>query len=421
MLALVWGPRLRRADGKDRLAVARAVLPGFGRVALPAFGVAVLAGALNAVIELGRLPALWETTYGVVLLVKVGLVGLVAALAYWHARRLWPRMAGGNPHASARVEQRHWRVLRAELPVAVLILAAAGLLVAFPLPPRQSDAASDARGATPPCDPCPLPRPAPQELAVAEQAGSDVVAAHLRREGAGLAGTVRILDSRGRPTGDRAVVEGARQSGCGRGCLRFSLPGGPAALRVAVVQGGRGFEAVLPARWRPDEAADARALLARAQATMRALRSVIQEESVSSGPGTGARTRYRLRAPDRLELRTAGGVERITVGARQFVRGPGTPWRQSPTAGGRPFRTASWFRWTAFAASVQLLQPAGDGTAELALADPATPVWIRLRVDVKSGRVLSERLIARARFISTRFSGFNEPVDIAAPRLGTGG
>src|SRR2546430_10354554 len=136
---------------------------------------------------------------------------------------------------------------------------------------------------------------------------------------------------------------------------------------------------------------------------MRSLRGVRQVEDVISGPGTFARTTYRLRAPDRLAYVTDRGVQGVTVGARQFVRVPGAPWQVSPTAAAVPFRTASWFRFTPYATAVRLLaeRPVGGRRlAELALMDPGTPVWTRLTVDEASGRVLRDRLVLPARDVS---------------------
>jgi hypothetical protein len=64
------------------------------------------------------------------------------------------------------------------------VVVAAGLLVAFPLPPRQigTDKAEAAPAAsTRGCSPCPLRAPAANELAVANNAGSTIVAAWIRR------------------------------------------------------------------------------------------------------------------------------------------------------------------------------------------------------------------------------------------------
>jgi copper transport protein len=419
LIALAWAPALRR--GADaRLAIARHVLAPFGRVALPAFCVVLVAGVVNAAVELGAISDLWQTAYGRVLLVKIGLVGAIAAASYAHAKRLRPQLLAANPHPPVALERRHWRLVRAEPLLALGVFAAVGVLVAFPLPPRQlDDATSGARAAVPPCSPCPLPAPAADELSVAAQGGSMVAAAWIRHSAGGTTGTVRLLDYRGRPATTRPRVSASTQSDCGAGCVRFAHPGTLTVLFVTVTDRGRTFTVGLPATWSAAGTTRARALLDRAQATMRALHSIRQVEDVTSGPGTFARTTYRLLAPDRLAYSTDRGVQGVTVGARQFVRVPGGTWQESPTAADVPFRTASWFRFTPYATAVRLLgehSAGGRRIAELALMDPGTPVWTRLTVDEGSGRVLRDALVLPARLVTHRNAGFDAPVSIAEPK-----
>src|SRR5204862_400741 len=175
-----------------------------------------------AAVDLGAPSELWQTPYGRVLRVKSALVGAIAAASYGHAQRLRPRLLAANPHPPAALERRHWRLVGAEPLLALGVFAAVGVLVAFPLPPRQlEDATNGSRAAVPPCSPCPLPAPAADELSVAAQGGSTVVATWIRRSGGGTTGTVRLLDYRGNPAIGPARIAGARQSGCGPGCILF--------------------------------------------------------------------------------------------------------------------------------------------------------------------------------------------------------
>jgi hypothetical protein len=151
---------------------------------------------------------------------------------------------------------------------------------------------------------------------------------------------------------------------------------------------------------------------------MRGLSAVRELERVTSGPGTLAVTEYRLSAPDRLAYSTGTGVAAVQIGRRQWLRVPGLPWRRQDDAeAGVAFSTRSWFSWTPYAEAVELLTPPSrrPGTAELALTDPGTPVWTRLRIDIRSGRVLTERLVARSRLVTHRFVAFDRPVTVRAP------
>jgi len=426
LIVLVWGPLLRRAGRDGRLMVARLVLPRFGRVALPAFIVVVLTGVVSAVLELGHLGALFGTAYGRVLMVKVGLVTLIAAASYLHALRLRPRLLRANPHPDARLERRHWRLLRAEPLLGVAVIAAVALLVAFPLPPRQladEDAAAAAPART--CEPCPLPHPAQGELAVAEHGGSDVVAAWVRRDGDGLSGTIRLYGLSDRPVRDSFSVLGAVQRACGQSCMRFRLAHAPPVLSVNVRQRGRGYVARLPVRWHRGSQRRARRLLARAQRTMRALRSVREFERVSSVPGVYGITAYGLKAPNRFTYRTNGGVQSVVVGQRQWTRGkPDDGWQKSEFGGGLPFRTRSWFTWMAYARFAKVLgirREGGRSLAVIALMDPGTPAWWRLSIDLRTHRIVRDRLVTYGHFMTQRFSAFNGPLDINPPAGGRRG
>jgi copper transport protein len=409
LVAATWAPELR--DPAARARVTRDVLPAFGRIALPAFLAVVAAGTVNAIVELGAVRELWAGAYGRILLAKVLLVAGAAGAAWAHAYRRRNRSRPGVAAEPAGSASPAWPALRAEVTLGVGVVLLAGLLVAFPLPPRQLDAAGGAAAGLPACDPCPLPAPRADELSVAGSAGSQVVAAWIRRTPRGLTGTLRTLDSRGRPGRGRIEVPGGSARPCGAGCAAFRAPPGP-ALTVRVADRGRPYTAVLPAAWRRGGAP--RALLERAERTMRSLRSVQEVEAVSSGPGMHAFTRYRLRAPDRLAFATGGGVRTVQIDRTQWLLVPGSPWARSAVPGGVPFRTRSWFRWTPYARAVRVLSRRPD-RVELALADPATPVWIRLTVDPRTGRVLRERLTARARFIDRRFHGFDRPTRIEPP------
>ena len=416
LLALLWGPEVRSTSRGTRVAVAREVLAPFGPVAVGAFLVAVSTGVVSLVTQLGRVAALWDTSYGRLLTVKIVVVALIAGASAVHALRLRPRLLAGAPEPQERDERRHWRLWRSEPWLGLAVIAAVAGLVAFPLPPRQLASADRAQAAV--CDPCPLPRPASDELGIAGAAGSHVVAAWIRRTPAGVTGTVRLLDFRGRPARVGAELSGADAEPCGTGCTRFRLPAATNAVEVSVRERGRRHTAVLPARWEATASRRGRRVLARAEATMRALRGVRELEKLTSGPGTAATTEYRLAAPDRLAWHTGRGVRSVVIGRRQWIFTPDAGWRVQPYGSGIAFRTRSWFAWRRYARMVRVLGERREGgrrVMELALMDETTPVWFRLTVDVDNGRVLDERMIARARFLRTRFVDFERSFAIEPP------
>jgi len=419
LIGLVWGTSVARIGPIRRLALAREVLVPFGRVALPAFLLVSATGLVSLLTQLGHVSALWETGYGQLLGVKILIVGVIAAASAVHALRLRPRMLHPSGASDDR-ERRHWRLLRTEPLLGLGVVAVVAFLVAFPLPPRQLGEAGEARAAGPTCDPCPLPRPAADELPVADGAGSHLVAAWVRRAPTGISGVVRVIDIRGRPERRPYRVAGASTRDCGVGCQRFQLSAGE-PLRVVVPERGRGYGVTLPTRWRADGNGRARRLLVRAQKAMRVLSSVREVEQVTSGPGSYARTVYRLRAPDRMTLTTNRGVQTVIAGKRRWFRRPGSPWEVSSYGSGLSFRTRTWFRWTTYGRSVRLLgvrRCGGRRVADLALMDEGTPVWFRLTVALDTGRVLAEQMATKGHFMRARFHRFGQPAAIPPPNAG---
>lgn len=418
LIVLVWTPAMRRHGHDLRCAIARQVLPAFGRVALPAFLAVSATGVVGLVVQLSALTDLWHTAYGRVLLVKIVLVALIASASWWHALRLRARVLQA-PRA-AGVERRHWQVLRAEPLLGLGVVAAVALLATFPLPPRQLGEATAALQSVPACDPCPQPRPAADELAVADHAGRYLIAGWLRRDGARVTGIVRALDFNNRPAQIALTVQRARSVSCGPGCRRVSTAGD--GVRVALRDGGRQQAAVLPARWRQKASVRARILLGRAQARMRGLRGVRQTEVTTSGPGSYARTDYRLRAPDRLAYVTSGDTEAVVISRTRWFRAADIDWQREPYGAGIGFSTRSWFRWSSYARDVRMLREwsrNGRRFAELALTDPGTPVWTRLTIALDDARVLREQQMTGGHFTTNIYSRFDRPDRIEPPQDGS--
>lgn len=365
-IAAAWLPVVRRAPRETRRRAMRSVLGRFGRVALPAFAVVVATGLVNALIQLGDVPALWETAYGRVLAAKILLVGLIALASYGHAIRLRPRLLAANPHPGSRPERRHWRLLSVEPVAGIAVLFAAAALVAFPLPPRQlaeTEAESPAA-----CDPCPVPEPKRGELAVAGWAGWHITALWLGPDGVG---TVRVYDLQGAAAEVPLRVPGGELGGgCGEGCWRVRAPASADEVTIAIRDGERIDQVAVPARWDPARSEDARRLVCRVQREMRGLTRVRIRERTSSGPAVNTTMAlFRSRAHARLMRAN--------------------------------------FRWAAFASSARWLGTAREGgrrVARVALVDRGAPTWYLLEIDLGSERVLRERLVTSKHLIDRRYS-----------------
>lgn len=419
-----WAPLVRGGGRGLRLAVAREVLPRFGRVALPAFLVVAATGTTNALLQLGHPEALWSTAYGRVLALKVGLVALIAAASYLHAFRLRPRLLAANPHPSAAIERRHWRLIRSEPLIAGAVLAAAALLVAFPVPPRELGESGEALAAAPACDPyCPFAQPAPDELAVGAPAGPYTAGAWISRDGGRASGTLRVVTGDRQPAPVTAAIAGARrEEPCGEACWRFELRPGTEALRVLIRGEGGRYRLVLPAAWRSGSNARARELLRSTQSEMRALESMRQREVVeSAAAGSGPRPRgtsvFRFEPPKRIAFRTASS-EVIRIGDREWFRASGVPWEVRRATTPNQALPSNRFRWTTFEESARLLEMRHERArriAELAFLDYGYPVWYRVTVDLASRRALSASLVTPDNRIEDHYFAFDEPVRIEPP------
>lgn len=89
----------------------------------------IATGLMLAVVQLDHLPALWQTGYGRILLVKLGLLAALLALALWNRLRLTPRALAGNPRPLIRS-------IGAEVVLGALIIATLALW-RFTPPPRS--------------------------------------------------------------------------------------------------------------------------------------------------------------------------------------------------------------------------------------------------------------------------------------------
>jgi copper transport protein len=407
-LAWAWLPALWRRSTGVRMAVLGTVLGRFGRLALPAFLVVAASGSINALTQLGNLDALWETDYGRVLAVKVGLVALIALASYGHALRLRPALLAANPHPPPRSERRHWRLLGIEPWLGLGVIVAVAALVAFPLPPQQLGETDEAAAAA--CDPCPQPGASNGELAVAEQAGPRVVAFWLRRDGEELSGTLRLLDYNERPVEADAELEGGMEpEPCGQGCWRFTLPDPGPELTATITDGGRDREVTVPSRWAGARSQRARELLREAEAAMLRLRTVRMRESLTSGiGGLVVRTEYRFEAPDHMFYRTNTGttVDAIGKTAYQSLSGGPTEKRRFGADG---FQLDQFFAWTPYARTVRWLG-AGEEVIRIALFDRATPLWYRLDIDRETKRIVRERMITGGHFMTRSYFAFDQPI-----------
>jgi copper transport protein len=131
-LVMLVGFLLRQANERELTAI----LPIWSRWAATAVGALILAGVVSALIEVSSVNGLLHSTYGQLILVKVGLAACVLSVAWW-SRRLVRSRAG---------EQKPRRLRKAvfvELGITAVVLGVTAALVQIS-PPRTSAVAGEA-------------------------------------------------------------------------------------------------------------------------------------------------------------------------------------------------------------------------------------------------------------------------------------
>ena len=379
----------------------RALLDRFTPVALVAFSVTVAAGALRGFQELNTLSDLIRTTYGLVLLFKILAVVVMAQLS-WLA---WRRVVGS---------------FKGEAAVALFVVALAGILAAFPLPPSrlaEAEAASEAtEGAS--------ALPQTGDLTFGGSAGAVLVGLTLRP---GEPGRNEILvyllplDGEQAAAGIPAalVLDGGSRvpmQDCGPTCRRTELElSGGEKLRVTI-GGSSGGTAVFRMPALP--ASSGRGLLLRTQAQIHALDSYRMQEELSSG-GPTIRSDYAFVAPDLARIVVGDRSTTVFVGSTRYLREGEGRWQVQRNS---PALSVPVFIWDSFRPWIDA-RIIGSGKVDGRPArvisffgsSGGTPAWFRLWIG-DDGLVLRAQMRAQGHFMEQRYGDFDTPINIRAPR-----
>ena len=135
-LAVAAPAALRAAGPEQRTAALAELLGRFSPLALGAVAVIAVTGVAQAVIALRSVHALTTTTYGELVLLKSGLLGLLVGLAAINRERVIPalRRALANDAPAAQIERSWRRTSWAELAALAIVLAVTAALVATRTP-----------------------------------------------------------------------------------------------------------------------------------------------------------------------------------------------------------------------------------------------------------------------------------------------
>lgn len=138
MLLVLALPLLAALGDADRVRLGAGVVVRFSSVAVAAVVILVITGVYRALAELPSLSALWTTAYGLALLAKLIVFGVMLVLAAWNRLVLHPRLeraalglepAGASDGLPALVAS-----VRAEVLLGVAVLAAVAVMVGL-MPP----------------------------------------------------------------------------------------------------------------------------------------------------------------------------------------------------------------------------------------------------------------------------------------------
>jgi copper transport protein len=114
----------------DRWQLAARTVPRFSTMAVVSVAVLVVAGAINGYLQVRAWRGLWETEYGVLLLIKLGLVLPLLALGAYNNRFAVPRL---RAQIASVVERRRFlRLAGAELAIMLVIVGVTAGLVNAP-------------------------------------------------------------------------------------------------------------------------------------------------------------------------------------------------------------------------------------------------------------------------------------------------
>jgi len=419
------------ADGAEADPVRR-----FSRLALGLVTVGVGTGVLNSGLVLPRVSALWQTSYGTVLLLKLLALTPVLALATVHRAAL--RRAAGR-FGGALLSG---RALRAEAALALVVVLGGSVLTLLAPPGTRAGNGDLAM--------IDLAAPLPAGVVHLElqpaAPGDNAVVVRLDETALAVGGTPavrvaftpldhtaadRTVEPRADATG-RYAVAGVSLDGAGwwRAEVTVAPTGQPAVtvpFYLLLADPNVNGENAAPA---PDAQPEARALFERALSTMTALHRVRFSQRLTDGQG--ALTLANLAMADGSDGRTpaftyqAAGFEQVIVGDREWVRLPGREWTERPAA--YLFQPARWGDAYATARGFRLgpgVEVDGVRARVVTFQTPAVApsdgvnrqagYWYAWWVSVDGGHVLREAMVSNRHYMLYRYGDFDAPLAIAPP------
>ncbi len=164
---------------------------------------------------------------------------------------------------------------------------------------------------------------------------------------------------------------------------------------------------------------DAGALVARAAAVWRALKTLVWHERLAASPTEVIHTVYEAVAPDELSYTISGLSAAVIIGGARWDR---------PTPGGAGSRASEpagpiqplpfWFS----VADARVLGigavSRGSASGTCRFFDPTTPAWFEAQIDKRTDRTLELSMIAASHFMHHVYGPFDAPARLQPPASG---
>ena len=152
----------------------------------------------------------------------------------------------------------------------------------------------------------------------------------------------------------------------------------------------------------PSSSGDASALqwLAKADAAMNALKSLIEDQTVRDNAGNQLRVRFEFNAPDRMRYTIENGPTAIQIGEEDYQQGPDGTWINNQR--GIPF---AWPQY-AYARVAEQARVTDNGRLKV-VAFTWNGFDFKLTLDPKTGRIVQYSLTDGIRTVEGKYSAFD--------------
>ena len=204
---------------------------------------------------------------------------------------------------------------------------------------------------------------------------------------------------------------------CGAGCYAASLSGASSHVVSVHIHGpNRPTSSVaftLPASVPGPSAA---ALVRRAATTWRRLKTLVDHDRLSSGPGATIHTVWQFQALYRYTYVIRNGPQAVSIGTRRWDRLPGQRWQESQQD---PIRQPIPL-WQGVS-NAHLLGTStlrGRPVVRASFFDPQLHAWFTIVVDQAAMHTLDLHMTATAHFMHEVYGPFDSRLRIVPPRKG---